>query len=318
MIDYPERYYRDSGAVPFGGTVLMLVCGIVTAAVLSFIYAFLDYYNPFIYVTFLATAVVGLGVGMAVNVGATLGKVRSPLYARLVGVLSGFLAVYLCWAFYLWAAQMAIEELPVVAGFQEAKLSFDPSRMYAVVQVIAENGLWSIFGGTPTGWGLYAIWLVEAAIIFGAAVIVATGNDKPFCEECSEWTGQQENLLSLENTDFAQLRTDLEEERYERIDELCTGAHEPANCLRATLFTCPKCDNSNYLTIQHVVVTLDKDGDEQKEETEIVKRLAIPHELVTRLNSMAENVPAAPSRDLDEPLESADEDRADAEPTRDG
>jgi hypothetical protein len=149
-----ERYYRDSGAAPLFGTVLMMGCGIVAATVLSFIYGFVAYWNPFVYVTVVATGLFGLGVGIAVNVGATLGKVRNPLYARLVGVTMGLLSLYLCWAFYLYAVLKANPELCPIVGLQQAEFFFDPSQMYALIQWIGDNGMWSMFGGTPKGWGL--------------------------------------------------------------------------------------------------------------------------------------------------------------------
>ena len=287
MDDLNERYYRDSGAVPLFGTVLMMGCGIVAATVLSFIYAFVAYWNPLVYITVVATGLFGLGVGIAVNAGATLGKVQNPLYARLVGVVMGLLSVYLCWAFYLWAAQKGDVELCLRLGIQAPELSFDPMRMYEVIQWIADNGLWSMFGGTPKGWGLYSLWAIEAAVIFLATVVIAGGNESPFCEPCNAWTDDAENLLQLENTNYEDLRLDLEEERYERLDELHTGQHNPKDCLRVTLHTCPKCDESNFMTIKHVEVTVDSDGDEQEDETDIVNRLIIPAELVTHLQTAA-------------------------------
>jgi|GEM_PF-2165517 hypothetical protein len=41
------------------------------------------------------------------------------------------------------------------------------------------------------------------------------------------------------------------------------------------------------MTIKHVVVTVDSDGDEQEDETDIVNRLIIPAELVTHLQTAA-------------------------------
>jgi hypothetical protein len=287
----------------------MMGCGIVAATVLSFIYAFVDYWNPFVYVTVVATGLFGLGVGIAINIGATLGKVRNPLYARLVGVVMGLLSLYLCWAFYLYAVLKADPELCLIVGLQQPEFFFDPLRMYALIQWIAENGLWGMFGGTPTGWALYGLWFVEAAIIFIATVVVASGNESPFCEPCNAWTDDADNLLQLENTDFEEFRRDLEDERYERIDELHTGQHDAKDCMRVTLHTCPKCDESNFMTIKHVEVTLDNDGDESEDETDVVKRLMIPAELVTHLKAAASNPPvkkkakpqAEDIEDFDEP-----------------
>lgn len=313
MDTFGDRYYRDSGAVPFGGTLLMLVCGIVTAVVLACVYAFLSYHNPFVYISFLGTAFFGLVTGGAVTFGSVLGKVRNPFFTRLVGLFVAAVALYCCWAFYLWALLLDNSNLAMALGLQNAQLSFDPARMASLIQLINKNGLWSMFGGTPTGLVLYALWAVEAIIIVGAIILVAGGSDAPFCESCNDWTDETADLLALEKTDFAELRNDLEAESYSKLNELNTGEHDPADCLCLTLHTCPKCEEANYLTIKHTKITIDKEGDEQKEETDVVNRLAIPVELVERLQTAAEDNLVSSATETDNQTVETDDPDADDE-----
>lgn len=308
MSSLGERYYRDSGAVPFAGTLLMMGCGVVAAGVLSIVYGFLDYYNPLIYVTGIGTVVLGIGTGGAITFGSTLGKVRNRMYARIVGVVVGCLTVYLAWVWYLWAAQMDLRELHEAIGLRQAELSFDPSRMLELIKLIADNGLWSIFGANPTGLVLYALWLVEAGLILGFTVMVAAGNDSPFCEPCNEWTDDDENVVVLQNTGHAELVRDLEDEQYEVLDRLRTEALDPNDCLLVTLHTCPNCDESNYLSITHVLTTVNKKDEEEKAETEVIKNLWIPADLVELLKTAvptdeATSETPVDSEDGNEPLE---------------
>ena len=303
-----ERYYRDSGAVPFAGTLLMVGCGVVAAGLFSIVYGFLDYYNPFIYLTGIGTVVLGVGTGAAITFGSTLGKVRNRLYARIVGAVVGSLAVYMAWVWYLWAAQREIPKLHQAIALHQAELSFDPSQMLELIRLIADEGLWSIAGATPSGIVLYALWFVEAGIIFGFTYSVAAGNDSPFCEPCNEWTDDDDNLIVLQNTAHAELVRNLEDEQYERLEHLRAETHDPHDCLLVTLHICPNCDESNYLSITHVLTTVNKKDEEEK--TEVIKNLWIHADLVDLLRTAPPTdqetaEPPVDSEDEDEPLEEA-------------
>lgn len=277
-----ERYYRNSGAVPFAGTLLMIVLGMVAGAVLSFGYALLCRYNPLIYLTFLGTLVFGAGVGGAVRIGARTGKVRNRLFVIIVAAAISLISLYLTWVWYIWLLmRQMLPGFPVV---------FDPVAVGQFIQAIAEDGVWSMRGWEPTGWQLYAIWGVEALIVTIVGVKIGAGDTIPFCEPCNEWTAGGEQSLLLAYRDPAEVRRDLENERYEILDDLRREPADPANALHATIYRCPKCRDSNYLSVVHTVVATNRKGETETSSTPVVTNLRIPEDLVLHLESPAGDI----------------------------
>lgn len=273
MNEVADRYYRATGAVPFVGTMLMLGIGLVAAVVLSFVYALIDHYNPFVYFTALATFGLGVGCGWAVKYGARLGKVRNTFFCSLVGAVIGLTAAYFSWVWYL------------VAIFDFQGFTLDPLMILAVMQGIAAAGAWSIFGVTPTGWGLYSIWMLEAGIIVYFATRRAGDFANPYCEYCGLWTKDRTLDWSLKTTDAAVLRRELEEERYEALDALRGQAADPGDCLRIRLDACPHCQDSNYVTLSRVVTTVNSKGNVETTSTDVVRYLRIDTELWDELSN---------------------------------
>lgn len=293
MSSQPDRYYRNSGAVPFKGTLLMLVAGTLTAAVLSFIYALVDHYNPFIYVTFLATLVLGGGIGGAVYGAARSGAVRSRPFVMLVAFTMGLLGTYLAWVWFVW----------ILARWDTQAIVLDPLGMLHIMSVLGENGVWTIRGNTPTGFVLYAVWLVEAVAIVGCATMCAAAEFVPYCEACGRWTESLGEPFVLTSADRDRLRTDLEDERYAVLDERLTPDINPADCVHVTVHRCPNCTESNYLSASHITVTQSKDNTEVKT-NDFVKHLCVPEavvaqveQLIARVNADAETPDAPPETD---------------------
>jgi len=58
-----ELYYKPSGGAPFLGLMITMIVGTIGGAILSIIYSLINYYNPFIYFTVIATGIFGAGCG---------------------------------------------------------------------------------------------------------------------------------------------------------------------------------------------------------------------------------------------------------------
>jgi hypothetical protein len=269
-----DRYYRSSGAVPFKGTLLMLLAGTVAAAVFSFIYALVNRYNPFIYVTFVATIVFAAAIGAGVHWGASAGAVRNRMFVRLVAVVLGLLGGYLAWVWFVW----------MFFGYDPDMILLDPLAMLHVMHFLGQNGVWSVRGHTPTGFVLYGVWLLEAAAIAFLTAVTAVEELKPYCETCGRWCERLSGALVLSGRDRDALRRDLEEERYAALDERVAPDINPNDCVHVTIHRCPDCVESNYLTASHVKLETTKEGAELKT-NDFIKYLWIPQSVVAQIQS---------------------------------
>ncbi len=136
--------------------------------------------------------------------------------------------------------------------------------------------------------GLYAFWIVEALFVVLLSMAVAGSDETPYCDYCGVWTKKQKDVANFALTDPAHLATELEEERYEILDKLHGQPAHPKNCLKATVHSCPRCEDSDFLTVSHSVLTVDGDGNESTNETALVKQLRVPRDVVEHLAELGQ------------------------------
>ena len=280
-----DRYYKPSGAVPLVGTILMQLFGAIAAAVLGALYALGNFYSPSVWLTGFGVLIFGAGVGFAVNLGARIGKVRNPGFIMLLGTATGILALYLAWVFYIYLFWRKI-------GFDGLWL-WNPADIFSMMGIFGEEGIWSMKSWTPKGWVLYSFWIAEALIVVLLSLAVAVANDTPYCDRCNIWTKKQKDVASFALADPGPLKTQLEMEGYEILDALNGLPVDPANCLKATVHSCPQCEDTDYLTICHSRIVVDGDGNQTTQETELVKHLRIPRDLAEHLQDLGTAPPPA-------------------------
>jgi hypothetical protein len=154
-----------------------------------------------------------------------------------------------------------------------------------------------MFGWTPTGGALWAIWGLEAIIIIGVAAPVAMGVlSDPFCERCGRWVESTRSLgpfaliddrgafrAALEAGDWAQL---------ERLQPARSGA---SSFTELELKHCDGCNELHLLTVNSVTVKV-KDGKEDKKDEAVLQNLILDKMAYGRISEMQRAVPApAPS-----------------------
>jgi hypothetical protein len=311
MYDETDRYYRSSGRVPFGAILLMQLAGGLTAALCAAIYAAIEWWNPFIYLTFLATFVFGFATGYAVNAAARIGKVRSRMFTGLIGTAAGILGVYLTWVFYSYCLFRF--------GLKVELMLWNPLDLWDLMRQIMENPVWEMRGFKPEGWMLAVLWLLEAGIIIGTSAMAALADDKPFCDPCDTWTDSTVSGAIMPVTDPEALRRDLEAEKYGVLDDLMAEPASPTNFYQAMIHSCPRCEESNFLTVSHVTITTDSEGNPQSKAEPVVKYLRIPFALAEHLKTAEGTQEEILVATADEtPEESQGEAVADAADTEDG
>lgn len=264
MFKSTSLYYEESGKVPPAGPVIALLLGILTAVALSFVYAYAINFIPFIYLNFLLTGFFGVAVGAVVGIGGSLGKIRNKKVVLALAVVVALVACYAAWVVtvYVWL------------GSEE--FIFNPSDLLTIIQLAAQEGVWSLKGSTPTGAALYAVWGIEAAVIVGASFFGAIGahSEEPFCEHCNKWTKVVELTERLEHPeDFEAFVRGLESKNFSVLTKLRnTKSSEPVK-MKVDLLDCSSCSKVHYLRITLIVRGFDDDGKEETKETVIINNL---------------------------------------------
>jgi len=306
LTELPDRYYRPSGAVPVMGTLTMLFGGMAASVILGFFAALINRYFPYVIALLAVTLGYGAGVGAAVRFSAKIAHVRHPGFTRFVAFVVGLFAVYTAWVWYLWVHTQpglnVLQQVGIVLGWFT-----QPGAIVNVMQFIAGQGAWSVFGWTPKGGVLYAIWTFEALMYISFAVAIAVNPALTYCEACRCWTKRNEKLAHMPLTDFAALKTDLEAERYEVLDELRSQPCDMNNRLDIGAATCPYCTTTSFLTVSHVTVGNDGNGNPTENSEPVVQHLIVPREIADRMAVPVTPQPAAATTE-------SGEDASEAEP----
>lgn len=292
MSDFSDRLYRPSGSAPITGIATMLTVGTLAAAALGTVYALLCYYNPIIYVTFVGAIFFGLGMGFAIQYGVRIGKVRNPKVVFGVSLILALLSLYFCWVAYI---SLLINNAEDLEGWV---VIFDPLALWNIIQVMAANGVWEIRGATPTGSALYTVWVIEALLISGAAILWGACFDSPFCEDCNRWTKSKDldAKIPLEHAnDFVQ---SLGEERYSSLMEFRKGEVNEDDCIHLTAHRCPMCEDSNFLTATRTMKSTNDKGEEVTNTEQIFDHMIVPHEVIVGLSKLSAETPATITEEI--------------------
>lgn len=264
------KFYEHSGRGGTWGVPMAAVTGVVAALVLAAVYVYVLNWIPFIYVSFLATGAFGFAVGAAVGWGAKIGKLRNMMIAIALGVLVGAIAMYFAWAID------PLARFPQIGG-----PLWELEAIWRYMQAGYEEGFWTIGrnGSAVTGPLLALVWVIEAAVVIGLAVVgvnVLLG-EQPFCEETNQWTKTQKAVsrLSLENDDAV-------EGKFRRLmygdvravsDFFSTNPN--ANHLQLDVATCAECPTCKFLTVRMIEFETNKKGEIVKKESKLLVNLQI-------------------------------------------
>jgi hypothetical protein len=260
---------------------LAAASGIGAAIVLALVYVYVVNWIPFIYVTFLATAAFGFGVGAAAAWGAKAGKMRNMTIATLVGGLAGLIAIYFAWAFD-----------PMARFPQQFGTPFwDMELIWEYVKAGYADGFWSIGGngGAVTGPFLAAVWIVEAVLIVGISCWVVSHllGEQPFCEETNQWIKIENGVarLSLENDE--QIEAKLQRLLAGDVNSLTQFYHADGSShhLQLDVAACDDCPTCNFLTVKQIVYATNKKGEVTKQETKLLVNLQVTKEELGTIRS---------------------------------
>lgn len=270
------EYYKHSGIVPPGGLIQTLLAGVGTSISLGIAYSYASVYIPFVYVHFLLTGAFGLVLGLIVKGAARSGRIRNRFVPAFIGLMSGLVGLYFAWGAEILARKM----LPPNAGFL---LAFRPEMIWTFAQWAYENGLWSIgrhVNGPVTGVFLAVVWLIEAAFIVGLATFFPWNEIRQwvFCENCGWWETIESNVHRFACASGEKAAERLKQGDLDVLRDLPLATPADMIFLRLHVATCETCDESNYLDLEQVKLTVDKQGHVKTKTETLVGKLAIAAE----------------------------------------
>lgn len=191
---------------------------------------------PFIYLNFLGTFLLSLGIGAVSYFGVVLGKNRNAQVAMIIGFLLSCYGLYTHWVVWVDLAMNAGKQygsssigITVSSTKNEELLALlmQPDLLWGIICEIAEKGIWGIKGATVSGFFLWLIWAIEAAIILaGGALAGKFAAENPFDETGNAWAKETKLKLPLcYLQDFNSLKTEMENGIYTKLMTLSTDTN---------------------------------------------------------------------------------------------
>ena len=243
------RAYQHSGKAPASGLLMALAAGSLAAIALGVAYTFSFYYILYVYLNVLLTFGFGAGVGWVVGTTAREGKIRNVPVVGGLALAAALVGIYAEWGTTAYAL---FPQTELAAQWRKwGLLPYLPHNVLMLAGELYQTGSWglspkSLVHGPP----LAAMWLVEAGIIGAVAVGVAVKQiaDLPFCEACEEWIVSREPHLYSGNG-YAAVWSDVQHGAFESLAQTPRAAGDEPHYVRLTLGECPKCNESNYLSV---------------------------------------------------------------------
>lgn len=268
------RFYKPSGGFSPVGILIGLVVALIICFCAGFAYAYLCSWIPLIWLRFFFIIGLAFAIAVAGNMIGNFGKVRSRPLALVLGLVVAGIANWLQWVAYFHAQS------------DPGLWIIDPRAIYALLQVMAENGVWEIFDWEPTGGALWGFWIVEAGIISAAALVGAVSSEGPFCEVTGQWASNEHPLVPMA----------LPQDEAAQADRV---ARDPVNALVAA----PEPDEDDsvflqaklasiqenpergtwFVTVERVSLSWDDEGKMQEGRETVMPWLIIDHAQAQRL-----------------------------------
>ncbi|MCB9893241.1 MAG: hypothetical protein H6839_02180 [Planctomycetes bacterium] len=250
------QVYQPTGR--FSPLVFFIVplFGLAGGFATAWLYALLVDWIPYIVLSIGLTVVFGLGLGLIAAFGLRLGKCRNHKLAMGLGAMVGILGLA---ASYYWAFQFVKADVEKDPMFAEQGLTIGFTD-YLDARV--ETG-WQVTSGRGSGTGpgmseekglnfsgvmVYIVWLIEAAIVIGAAAVAPLGLvTRPYCEGCDGWA-RRTKLGTIGSVHGNQLSNAARAGDWQGI---VRPAIDRSSQVRAevTLYSCPAGNEPMYVTI---------------------------------------------------------------------
>jgi hypothetical protein len=242
--------WKESGAfspLAFAAAVV----GFVVALPLAAIYALVNIHVPIVgIVTIIALAAFGFGAGFSGGLVMGGGRSRNTKLTLGLGLVASLASLWALWAFFLFFLMRNNDQEPDLLA-----IFLNPGAGWQLMQVVAENGWFTMKGSTPSGIILWIFWGAEALIFIGVFLLAWTSAASVYwCEVCDVAMGES---TVLETSAGANLADIVKRGNPSGFDHLVRAGGMATERMKAHV--CPKCKYS-VAEVQQVTRTLDKEG----------------------------------------------------------
>jgi hypothetical protein len=263
----PGSTYKSTNKYSKPLSLVGLLVGMIIATGIGYLYGIISFYNPIIYLNFLALAGALLCVALTGVLSRFISKSRNATVDMISVICFAFFAWYVSWV-YFYADQK-------VLGFFDALLRFGDVLQFAFDY--ASNHTLSVgrlgSGGLPMPSAvMFLFYVVEFGAFFFAVIIARKINESSYyCENCNkrntritrygertnEFEKQQTVLQKGDATFFegAELAKDIEKLN------MVPASGKIAGVYKLEYSYCKKCGHNNLIDVTNGILKIDDKGE---------------------------------------------------------
>ncbi len=260
-------HYRPSGRLPLKALLLAGLFSLV-AVPAGWLYAWLTFHIPFVYLNFFITLGFAIVLACAASFAGEQGKARNKLLMGLVGLAIGLFGWYCQWS--AWASMVGGDAAPGMFDIARA-----PQALFAFAGNVYEEGVWTLKGATVNGFFLGLVWFIELIILAGIPALMGLSQaESPFCEATNSWAVKEELPARLAFIPDAKA---VEAARDAQPDALLALLPEwDAQAPMFATLTLHACGDGKtvYMTVKNTTVTT-KDGKDSTTDSTVITNLSI-------------------------------------------
>lgn len=285
--------YQHSERFTFGGVLLGFIAGVMGGAVVAYAYGAGLSLIPEVHLAAFATIAFGALVGVATGFGLVRGYVRNKQVTLGVAAVTSMLALYVSWAVWIAAIYQRTEGRQI----SWIKLSRHPYAVWQLMKWINQFGTWTFDNSktATTGWQLWVVWGLEAALVIATAMFVAVAvvRQHPFCETCDQWCRRTVRFFLAPVQDFRPLKSRLESKDVQSLAAVGPGPKYGDHII-VDLESCETCQQFHTLTVTQVLTQRRKLGHPQVNSQKIVRQMLIGPSEAQTVRQLAEQIALAP------------------------
>jgi hypothetical protein len=252
-------YYKHSGHFSVIGLIIGAAIGSAAALLLGFFYAQGLVLISDERMAMLATVAFGGLLGVAAGYGFVWGKVRNQAVAAAVTSTISAFALYVSWAVWV-TLTLESQNIETISWM---KLVQRPGMLWGLICAINEDGTWSLGrdAAVTKGTALWAVWLVEAAIVIGCSlgIQIAILGLHAFCERCERWCSRGAKIVLALPQSLTQLKLELEANDLRSLESL-GPASKGGDHLLVELDSCPQCRQLDTLSLTFTTIRKNRLG----------------------------------------------------------
>lgn len=269
-------HYRHSGRIDPKGLLSFGLVTVLVGPLFALIYAAATVYIPLIYVNLLLTIGFGAVVGGAVGLAMKAGHVRNTAVAAVVTMGAAFVAYYIHWVFWF-----GVHAFRADGSFTDAFALLIPPFLLEGIALVNEEGTWGIgsSGSAVSGAFLTVVWIAEAILFFGGAVVGAmAAAPSAYCERCATWCVPRDGVRRFGADSDGALAARLDGGDLAVLADAPPPEPDAPRWAQLDLEVCEGCGQTNTLTLKAVELKTDAKGNTSEKSDVLVDRLLLTPE----------------------------------------